>query len=643
MKEALRASERRLAHAQQTAKLGGWELDLESGAAWWSDELCALLGLDPETTEPNAEGFLARVHADDIEFLRSLFARTFADGTPVDGVEHPLLFRLSMPDGSVRVMESRTDPLGRGQPHIVTGTILDVTERVEAERLARDAEETYRTILAAVQNPITVWDPETLRPLYANAPALENLGYSWEEFERLAPEEIVHADDYGQSPGVWDAVQHGGPVPNFQRRHVTKAGEVRTAQVSVAVYPDRSGILVEWVDITDTLRVREQLLQAQKSEALGTLVAGVAHDFNNLLTAISGSIYMASRRPARRDHWLRSAEEATSRAADVVRQLLQFSRREEPQRRAIDLAEVARGTLRLVGETFDRRIDLQLRTSEQSAARADRVQVEMVLMNLLTNARDAVVARADQAPGEPGYRPQITVAIGGGPRPRGDNGDNGDDYVELIVSDNGAGMSAETRERIFDPFFTTKPADGTGLGLSTAYGIVGEHGGTITVESEPGAGATFTVRLPAARGERPAGHTPLSPGDAAYEGAELDRPAVLLVDDEETLLEFETEVLIEAGYRVSAATDGEAALLVLAEGEFDLVLLDVNMPTLNGRQTLERIGEDDAAPPVLLVSGYVSERDAVERGACGLLEKPFDAPALLKAVRAALAAPIRDA
>jgi signal transduction histidine kinase len=346
----------------------------------------------------------------------------------------------------------------------------------------------------------------------------------------------------------------------------------------------------------------EQLRQSQKMDAIGRLAGGVAHDFNNLLLAINGyADFLATSidDPTQR----RYAEEirgAGERAAELTHQLLVFSRRQVLQKRAVNLNDSIRDIdamlRRLIGEnvTVELRLDPDLRP-----VAADPSQMGQVLLNLAVNARDAMSGRGT-----------LTITTR-----------NEDDEVVLEVADNGAGMDEETRARVFEPFFTTKPVGhGTGLGLSTVYGIVTQSGGSIGVQSEPGAGAVFTVRLPV---------TELATATATQRRPGGDSPGVeriLVVDDEKIVRELLAQMLREQGYEVAmAASASEAREL---QGPWDLLLTDVVMPETDG----VTLSKDIDARHVMFISGY--DQEALVAGDASFLQKPFSRDELTRAVRA---------
>jgi signal transduction histidine kinase len=382
-------------------------------------------------------------------------------------------------------------------------------------------------------------------------------------------------------------------------------------------------------DITDRRSLELQFRQAQKMEAVGQLAGGVAHDFNNLLTAIMGYARFALERAGegeqRRD--LEEIVKAAGRAAALTKQLLSFSRRHVMETVSIDLnlliVDMVRMLRRMIGE------DIELTTSlgpDLSVVRADRSQLEQVLMNLVVNARDATVgggailietgAEAIDTP-----PPHLELKPGS--------------YVTLTVSDNGCGMSDETKSRLFEPFFTTKPrGQGTGLGLATVYGIVMQTGGAIQVESEPGRGSSFTVYLPTEKGPAQSVERPVEPQRAS------GTATVLLVEDEQAVRELVRIILQRAGYSVvEAANADEAETLFAAMGSADLLLTDVVMPGRSGFELFNRLHAKLPSLRVLFISGYTDYAmfDAtIVEGELAFLEKPFSAEGLIAKVREAL-------
>ena len=389
-------------------------------------------------------------------------------------------------------------------------------------------------------------------------------------------------------------------------------------------------------EIAERHRLEAQLLQAQKLTAVGELAGGVAHNFNNLLTIIGGNLDLARNdvTPAALLK-LEEAMGATRRAADLVRQLLTFSRRVPADIRSVDCGVLLAEVASMARQTFDRRIAILVEPADDlRPAKADPSQLHQALLNLCLNARDALLEvtsdpwrslriRLDAENFDVGQtHAEKRAGVQPGP------------FVRLRVADTGAGMTPEVRARAFDPFFTTKEiGKGTGLGLSTVHGIVTQHGGWVEVESVPGQGSTFSIYLPAAS-------HPIESADArTIPPSAGGHETVLVADDDPGVRAVTAMILSEAGYRVIEAGDGQEALAAhdREKGRIDLALLDVSMPGLTGCQALLRMRESDPRLKALFVSGYAdSQLLDVQSSASDYLPKPFTAAALLAAVRRAL-------
>ncbi len=380
---------------------------------------------------------------------------------------------------------------------------------------------------------------------------------------------------------------------------------------------------------------QEQLFQSQKMEAVGRLAGGVAHDFNNLLTVISNYTMlvledMPPGDPRRED--LEEVHKASARASGLTRQLLAFSRRQVLQPRAINLGSVAEemaGMLRrLIGED----LKLEVRTRAGTGlAMADPVQVEQILLNLVVNARDAITGPGTISIETANANLDAEFA-------RLHHGAQPGSYIMLAVGDTGCGMDRETQRRIFEPFFTTKAlGKGTGLGLATVYGMVKQGGGYIAVYSEPGHGSVFRIYLPRSGAEL---LTPLIPGmipPPLIRGS----ATILLVEDEDAVRELVRKTLERQGFTVHAAANGSAALALAAtlDTPIHLVITDVVLPELTGRDLVDRLQLTHPAIGVVYMSGYTGDTLA-DRGVLGpevrFLAKPFSTRDLLKTVQEAL-------
>jgi PAS domain S-box-containing protein len=400
-----------------------------------------------------------------------------------------------------------------------------------------------------------------------------------------------------------------------------------------------SGAICMSLDITDRKQLEEQLRQAQKMEAVGRLAGGIAHDFNNLLMVIQGYGDLLVERLPTGDPLRRNAEQiqmASQRASSLTRQLLAFSRKQMLAPKILNIqtvvADMEKILRRLIGE------DIRLETSsapDLGLVKADRSQIEQVILNLAVNARDAMpqggrltIETANVELDASYSHPPAVLSPG--------------KYVMLAVTDNGCGMDAETQAHVFEPFFTTKEkGKGTGLGLATVYGVVKQSGGYVWVYSEPGRGTSFKIYLPGiAETAVPAGREGKSDMQVPQRGSET----ILLVEDEKGVRELAREYLASSGYTVIEAEDGHTALELAAMhvGPIHLLLTDVVMPGISGRELAERVGQIRPGIKIIYMSGY-TDQAVVHHGILDndaiLLQKPFTLMTLAGKLREMLAAP----
>ena len=437
----------------------------------------------------------------------------------------------------------------------------------------------------------------------------------------------------------------------FAWRFNARDGTPIDTELSLNAMPDRGGsMLVIARDISERLRVERERIrlerevrQLQKMEALGTLAGGIAHDFNNLLTGIGCNLDLIGREVPESSSYaseaIVDAKAVVKRAAGLVKQLLTFARTSQGLSELVDLNDVVRDVNVMIRETVDRRIQLEMELSQAAPVIADPNQVSQVVVNLAVNARDAVLERLrdESAPVAPCIRFITRDVQRAAPAGSDTGGAESRTWVQLMVSDTGIGMGSETQARAMEPFFTTKPVgSGSGLGLTIVYGIAKRHGGWVEIVSAKSEGATVSVFLPAAHGsERSAGTGIQAPRTLV--GTET----ILFIDDEVMLLKSASIGLRELGYAVITAADGIAALAVL-EGEharIDLVVLDLTMPGLSGREVLVRIMKRWPTMRVVVASGHSADanaEDLIEMGAKAFLPKPYDQAALAEMARSVL-------
>jgi two-component system cell cycle sensor histidine kinase/response regulator CckA len=474
--------------------------------------------------------------------------------------------------------------------------------------------------------------------------AAETIGRKMTDF--LLPEPAVEF----HREGVGDVLSGRSPMAR-EYALLTKTGEERVMVWNYAPIPgpdDKvSSILLTGTDITERRRLELAIVSMQKMEAVGTLAGGVAHDFNNILTGILGNLDLARKRlppDSAAVAAIGKSIRASERAAHLIRQLLEFSRRSSLERRVTDMGKVVREVVHLVSQTIDKRIEVVgCADDDLWNAKVDSNQVHQVLMNLCVNARDAIMEQIDD--GQGGYRKVDGKTIW----VRAENVTIVEEYcraypyarpgefVVLSVADNGIGMDAVTQRRVFEPFFTTKRLGrGTGLGLSTVYGIVKQHEGWITLDSEPGTGTTFRCYFP--RSSESLEEVTAVPGPNRHSRG---KETILFVDDEEMIRDLGVQILTMQGYRVLTAGDGPQAIeMFLAGGEtVDLVLLDLTMPNMSGLEVLEQMRKINPRVKVVLSSGHrADEAHSQERisGASAFLAKPYRAEVLTRIVREVL-------
>lgn len=441
----------------------------------------------------------------------------------------------------------------------------------------------------------------------------------------------VHPDDRARTMETFNGVLRTTPVSDFENRYRRRDGEYRVFSWRAIADPVTGDVYAVARDVTDHRAIEAQLRHAQKMEAVGQLAGGVAHDFNNLLLAILSNAGLARderAQPSEVDEHLGEIEAAAHRAAVLTKQLLSFSRRQPLRPVPVDLNDLIRGLMKMLRRLLPESISIDSIPAHQLATvNADPSQLEQVIVNLCVNARDAMERggklsiETENVLFNTRFCEQHPWAKPGR-------------YVLLSVTDTGVGMSAEVRDRAFEPFFTTKgPQQGTGLGLSTVYGIVQQHDGMVHVYSEPGMGTTFKVYLPAhARAVE-------SVGNKLESLPPRGRETILLAEDEDQVRSAVVQILKRGGYETIAAANGIDAIALLRERTepIHLVFLDVVMPGLGGPETWEQISALRPGLRVLFTSGYADDRyrQRLPPGA-ELLEKPFRAEELLRRVRKVL-------
>ncbi len=511
-----------------------------------------------------------------------------------------------------------------------------INDHGQAEEALRASEEKYRALFEESKDTIYISTPEG-RFTDINSAGIKLLGYASKE-EILGidiPRDLyVNTDDRAK---FIQAVEEKGFVEDFEVQFRRRDGEVLDILLSASAVRNDEGRIVAYRgmmrDVTERRKLQHQLLQSQKMEAVGQLAGGVAHDFNNILTAIIGYgnlVLMKTNADDPLRFEVRRILTSAERGAALTQNLLAFSRKQiihpEPIRINGIILSMGAILVSLIREDIELQFDLG---AEDMTIMADKGQIEQVLMNLATNARDAMpkggslrisLEKVDMDR-------HFLSSRGYGKAGR---------YVVITVQDTGIGMDEQTKTKIFEPFFTTKEVGkGTGLGLAMVYSIIQQHNGYITVHSEPNVGMTVRMYLPLVSGEEDKGTTEQS--EAIRGGSET----ILLAEDEAVVREIHKSILEEFGYRVIEALDGEDALnkFSIDKEHFDLLVLDVIMPKMNGKEVCEEIRKSQPDMRAIFMSGHprdLIQKQGVLKDEEHFLAKPATPQNLLKKIRTVL-------
>ena len=527
-----------------------------------------------------------------------------------------------------------------GNPREIVGSCVDIHDRRHAENEARAAENDLRRLIDTANAPIFGKDTNG---------QVNEWNRSAERLTGFSKEEVLGRDlvDF-VSPGfklavkeVLDRALSGVETANFEFPLTTKDGREVAVLLNAGTRRDASGAITGMVgvgqDITQLRHADQRSLRAKRLESLGTLAGGVAHDINNALAPIMLACGLLRKEAPHCGRLVDILESSTKRGAAMVQQLLTFAKGIDGERTMLDPRRIIHELQQIVGSTFPKNIRLRFAFDDGlPSVSGDPTQIHQVLLNLCVNARDAMPAGG-----------AITVSASVADIDDREAAEHADcakgRYLRWTVSDTGSGIPESVLERIFEPFFSTKsPDQGTGLGLSTALGIVRSHGGFMRVASSPGQGSIFSIYLPAVQ---PQTSTPAQP--ALAQPPRGGGQTILVVDDEPAVREVLRQIILALGYRVRTAQDGAAALAIIEDpsAEIDGVVTDLHMPNMDGVELARRISRTRPGLGVILSSGRIDPQEA--HGADGALfrgnlEKPFTIERLSQALRAVLSAPARS-
>ncbi len=625
----LRRSNDLLDRMGEVAKIGGWALDPSTQSLHWTRETYRIHEVDP-TYQPSFETAIQFYEPAARPLIAAAVQAAIETGEPFD-LELPLV---TAQGRQIWVRAQGGAERADGKTVRIYGAFQDITER-------RGRQESQRLQSAAVHaaaDAIVITD-RAGTIVFVNPAFTQLTGFAAEEALGKNPRDLIRSGKHTQEffAALWSTILRGhtwrGEVINRK-----KDGSLYTERQVITPILDASGDITHFVaikqDLTERLLLEAQFHQAQKMETVGRLASGIAHDFNNLLTVIIGMadltlVQLGEDHPASDD--IREIHAAGQRAAALTRQLLAFSRQQLMSPRVLNLNTVVgrmeRMLQRLLGEDIDLRV---VPAVDLWSVKADPGQVEQVITNLAVNARDAMpqggqlTIESQNVEIDESYARQHGAAVPPG------------SYVRLVVSDSGVGMDDATRARIFEPFFTTKASGrGTGLGLSTVYGIVKQSLGFVWAYSEPGHGTSFTILLPRVS------EVADGPQETSVVSSHGGSETLLLVEDNVGLRKLAIRFLEPAGYTVLSAPAADEAIHIAEhhDGPIHLLLTDVVMPGMSGRQLAERLLQGRPATKVLYMSGYTDDtivRHGLLAENVHFIQKPFNAATLLKKVREVL-------
>jgi PAS domain S-box-containing protein len=546
-------------------------------------------------------------------------------------------FRIRSRTGDIHWMQERGQIIcdDSGDIEYISGVFFDITDRKHAEEVLRQSETRLKAVFEANPDPLVVYDTNGY-PQYLNPEFINVFGWSQEDLKgRRIP--FVPDDQKEITAAKLKELYDDQKPVRFETTRLTKDGQLLDIFISAAIIKDSesesSGMVVNLADITEKKRLETRLQGAQRMEAIGTLAGGIAHDFNNLLMGIQGnaSLLLFNKDEAHPDYeQLKNIEKYVLQGSDLTSQLLGFARGGKYEVEVMNLNEVIKRENRMFTRTKKEIVIHEQYEKDLWPVKVSKGQIEQVLLNLYVNAWQAMpgggdlyVRTSNILLDQHVIKPfQVTPGK----------------YVKISITDTGTGMDEATLQRIFEPFFTTKKMGrGIGLGLSSVYGIIKNHGGFIDVHSEKGAGASFYIHLPAIDEQNIFQNKEIEPKEKITRGTET----VLLVDDDDMIVDVSRQMLEKLGYTVLTAGSGREAIEIYQKhlNKISLVIIDMIMPNLNGGETYDELKKIDPDIKVLLASGYSlggQAQDILHRGCNGFIQKPFNINRLSHKIRTVL-------
>jgi PAS domain S-box-containing protein len=641
--KAQRQSEEKYRAILENIEDGYFEVDIKGNFKFFNDAMCRILGYSPsELAGMNNRQFMDKENA---RSVYQTFNHVYNTGKPTKGFDWEAIEK----NGSIRHLDASvsliTDEEGRRIGF--RGIVRDMTHRKQAEKALSESEEKYRQLVNHAPTGIYKVDFNKGKLVSVNDVMCEYTGYTKNELLNMSALDFLTEESQKRFLDRMDKLFKGKQIPRtVEYKARAKDGREFWLFLDARYEYDENGMpngaTVVAHDITDRKRAEEQkerledqLQQAHKMEAIGTLAGGIAHDFNNILSVIIGYtelILMNGNVDEEVRQNLKEIFSASKHARDMVKQILAFSRQSKQERKPIQVAHIVKEAIKMLRVSLPTTIAIQQKIEKNTGIiEADPTQIHQVLMNLCTNAAHAIdekdgvleisLSNIELDQNAAARHPELK------PGP----------HLKLSVRDTGHGIHPEAQERIFEPYFTTKvKGEGTGLGLAVVQGIIKSQNGAITVESEVGKGSTFHVYLPIIQRN-------VTVDEVESTALPMGHERILLVDDEQPLVEIGKQMLERLGYTVAARTSSIEALELfkVQPNRFDLVITDIVMPNMTGEKLAEKLMDIRADIPIILCTGYsekFTRRQASDMGIRSFLMKPLVMQDLAGTVRQALSA-----
>lgn len=574
-----------------------------------------------------SRAFIDFVHSDDQEIVLKAYT-DWLDGR----ISYPIAFRIITKDGAVKWFHiNAANITWEGKPASLA-FLSDITKRRKIEEALIESEEKFRNFFETSKDVIFI---STIDGKFGDInPAAEELfGYTSEELRKLDISDL-YANREVRRVGL-ELLQERGFLQDMEVPFKKKDGIIIDCLITASLRKDKNGNIIGYQgiikDITDKKILEEQLFRAQKMEAIGTLSGGIAHDFNNILATILGYSSFLKNRIKKEEPFyeeIDAIEKSAVRASNLTSQLLAYSRKGKLQVKPINMNWVVKEVYNLISKTFEKSINIKLNTDRNlKTVEGDESQLNQVVMNIAVNAQNAMLKggtlkiETHMKKIEESIEKRYFNILPG-------------NYVCIKFTDTGIGMNEETMNQIFEPYFTTRgDKGGSGLGMSVVFGIVKGHGGYIDVKSTPGKGTEIIVYFPASMKSEELLEKEIERGTGGTE-------TLLIIDDEEAILKMSKTILEESGFNVYTTSSGKNGLRTFKEKNIDLVILDIKMPGMDGKEVLEKLMEIDPKVKILLSSGYSEEdehHDLIRMGAKGFIGKPFVVDKLLMKIHEVLA------